>query len=166
MAYSLDLQDYVSFDIQASPMEILTPNKLSFRWILDNKAVAFVAADATRRTVDAWIDKQLELIKTWDPNRVAFMINSFAAPDCVVTPYARQRLNDILKYTSHIRSLSCSIIARSALAMPVVLLSNAINSTARRQNKSQNMIFYSHDEGVRWLQRRIAEGEFINRTST
>ncbi len=166
MAYSLNLQDYVSFSIQASPIEILVPDGLSFQWILNDKAAAFVAANATRQVVDAWISKQLELLKTWNPNRIAFVINSFAAPDCVVTPYARQRLNDLIKLTLHIRSLSCTIIARSALGMPVVLLSNAINTSARRHNKSQNLIFYKHEDGIRWLQRRIAEGEFINQTST
>jgi hypothetical protein len=166
MAYSLDLQDYVSFDLQAAPMEILVPDGLSFRWILDGKALAFVAANATRRVVDAWIDKQTELLKTWNPNRISFMINSFAAPDCVMTPYARQRLSDLVKYTAHIKALSCTIIARSALGMPVVLASNAINSFTRYRTGSQNMIFYKHDDGVRWLQRRIAEGEFVNQTST
>ncbi|MFQ3534383.1 MAG: hypothetical protein SNJ58_00760 [Aggregatilineales bacterium] len=166
MAYSLNLQDHVSFSIQASPIEILVPDGLSFQWILNGKATSFVATNATRQVVDAWISKQLELLKGWNPNRIAFMINSFAAPDCVVTPYARQRLNDLIKATSHIRSLSCTIIARSALAMPVVLLSNAINTSARRHSKSQNLIFYKHEDGIRWLQRRIAEGEFINQTST
>lgn len=166
MAYSLDLQDYVSFDIQATPMEILVPDALSFRWILNGKATAFVAADATRQVVDAWIDKQFEVAETWNPNRIAFAINSFAAPNCVVTPYARQRLNDLLRRTAHIKALSCTIIMRSALGMPVVLLSNAINTMVRSRIGSQNMIFYKHDDGVRWLQRRIAEGEFVNQTST
>ena len=166
MTYSLDLQDYVSFDLQATPMEILVPGGLSFQWILNGKALAFVAANATRRVVDAWMDKQTELLKSWDPNRVAFMINSFSAPDCVMTPYARQRLGDLVKHSAHIKSLSCTIIARSALGMPVVLASNAINSITRYRTGSQNMIFYKHDDGVRWLQRRIAEGEFVNQTST
>jgi len=55
MAYSLDLQDHVSFDIQATPVEILVPDGLSFQWILNGKAFAFVAANSTRRVVDAWI---------------------------------------------------------------------------------------------------------------
>jgi hypothetical protein len=166
MAYSLNLQDHVSFDIQATPMEILVPDGLSFQWILNGKALAFVAANATRRVVDAWMDKQAELLKTWNPNRIAFMINSFAAPECVMTPYARQRLNELVKRTEHIKALSCTIIARSALGMPVVLASNAVNTITRYRTGSQNMVFYKHDDGVRWLQRRIAEGEFVNQTST
>ncbi|PJF37372.1 MAG: hypothetical protein CUN49_00750 [Candidatus Thermofonsia Clade 1 bacterium] len=166
MPYSLDLQDHVAFDIQATPVEILVPEALSFQWILNGKALAFVAANATRQVVDAWVAKQLELLKTWDPNRIAFALNSFAAPDCVVTPYARQRLNDLVRQTARITSRSCTIIMRSALGMPVVLMSNAINSAARRYMKSQNVVFYRHEDGIRWLQRRIAEGEYINQTST
>ncbi|MBO9308936.1 MAG: hypothetical protein J7551_04025 [Chloroflexi bacterium] len=165
MAYSLNLQDHVSFDIQAAPPEILVPDGLAFQWILNGKASAFVAANATRRVVDAWIDKQIELLKTWDPNRIAFALISFSAPDCVVTPYVRHRLNDSVKLTEHIRVLSCTIIARSAIGTPVMLVSNFVNNIIRR-NGSQNMVFYKHDDGVRWLQRRIAEGEFVNRTST
>jgi hypothetical protein len=164
--YSLDLQDRVSFDLQAAPMEILVPEELSFCQILNGKAIAFVASNATRRVVDAWISKQMELMKTWDANRISFMLNDFSAPSCVVTPYARERINDLVKASPHITAYTTTVLARSALSMPVVLLSNALNSASRRRSKSQNMIFYKHDDAVQWLQRRLAEGEFVNQTTT
>ncbi len=164
--YSLNLQDRVSFDLQAAPIEILVPDELSFSRILNGRAMAFVAFNATRRVVDAWVDKQMELLKTWDANRISFMLNDFSAPSCVVTPYARERINDLVKASPHITAYTTTILARSALSMPVVLLSNVINSASRRRSKSQNMIFYKHDDAVQWLQRRLAEGEFIDQTTT
>ncbi|MCE7949287.1 MAG: hypothetical protein DYG88_17855 [Chloroflexi bacterium CFX4] len=164
--YSLDLQDRVSFDLQAAPMEILVPDELSFRWILNGKAIAFVSFNATRRVVDAWINKQMEMLQTWDTNRISFMLNDFSAPSCVVTPYARERINELVKSSPNITAYTTTILGRTALSMPVVLLSNAINSASRRRNKSQTMIFYKHDEAVQWLQRRLAEGEFVDQTTT
>jgi hypothetical protein len=107
------------------------------------------------------LEKQIELLKTWN-----LTIISLSAPSCAITPYVRQRLNETVKLTEQIRVLSCTIIARSALGTPVVLVSNAVNSIIRRRTGSQNVVFYKHDDGVRWLQRRIAEGEFVNQTST
>ncbi|MCS6871363.1 MAG: hypothetical protein RML95_00475 [Anaerolineae bacterium] len=168
MSYSLNLQDYVSFDIQASPTEILVPDGLSFCWMLNGRAMAFVAINATRQVVDSWLDKMDELRRSWNSNDPVFMLNSFAAPDCVVTPYSRRRITETLQRALYIRTYSCTIIGRSAMSMPVVLLSNAINTFWHSQYKNYvNMVFYSHDEGVRWIQRRIAENESVhNQTST
>jgi hypothetical protein len=167
MAYSLDLQDYVPFDIQASPIEILVPEGLSFQWILSSRALAFVASNATRRVVDAWLDKMAELRRDWDPSRTVFMLNSFAAPDCVMTPYSRQRTHEVISQNLHLKVSSCTIIGRSATSVPIMLMSNAINTYWRSRGRNYiNMVFHSHAEGVRWLQRRLAEYEASNQIST
>jgi hypothetical protein len=81
-------------------------------WNNNKTIVTFKMSDSKRSSVDAYIEGNLDVLKTWDKSKPLYTIQDIANPAVTLTPYLKQRLNEITDYVK-----SNQITVRSAIVM-------------------------------------------------
>lgn len=74
---------------------------VTHHWDADLGAVIFELSDVKRVSVDAYIDGNLEVLRTWDKTKTLYTIQDISNKAVSLTPYLKGRLGEI---TTHINS--------------------------------------------------------------
>jgi hypothetical protein len=75
-------------------IEKITP-KLSLQWLHQDQLVLYQVQDTTLATVDALIESQIAVIRAWPQAKPFRMVQDLSAPAVVLSPYFRQRLDEV-----------------------------------------------------------------------
>lgn len=137
------------FDIQAEPSEDLA-NGLTFQWIFNHQAVAFVAQHTERALVDAWINKLSVLGAQWPIEKPLFVFCDFSGKNCVSTPYARERNRQLLNAHPG-RKLAVAMAVQDTFSMQLSrLFVRAFSSPQRNIN-----LTFKATDGLIWLHKQV-----------
>jgi hypothetical protein len=139
------------FDLHADPSETLTDG-LTFQWIFDHQAVAFVAQHAERTLVDAWIGKVGALVAQWPREKPFFAFCDFTAKNCASTPYARERNRQLLNAHPG-RKTRVAMVVQDTFSMQ---LSRFFIRAFPNPQHHVNLTFKVAD-GLIWLHKQVEE---------
>lgn len=133
--------------IPAQPEE-LCPG-LTFEWLFDGRGFAFCAKNSSRLVVDTWYDKMVANAATWPANQAMFVLNDFSAEDCTMTPYNRQKNQEMVKLFPEIPNYGAVVMKRNVTMVLVRLFLKSVTKTGTTQ------LFFSRAEAIAWLQQQM-----------
>jgi len=73
-------------------------NDITMEWNISQTQVTFTMSASHRNAVDSYIDANLDILKKWDHAKILYTIQDISSPDVALTPYLKERLNEITDY--------------------------------------------------------------------
>ncbi len=129
----------------SSPVEWLSPS-VSRQWLMNNRVVVFSVTDAKRESVDKWAEACKTAIANWPPDQPVLLMHDLSARGLALTPYARERAQDIAKTRPEARGRVAVILSSSLAATLIQLFLRSERETPRTHRA-----FASREKGLAWL---------------
>lgn len=80
------------------------------KWDTELGAILFEMLDTNRESVDAYIDGNLEVLRTWDKSKTLYTIQDISNKAVSLTPYLKGRLNEVTAYIKDNQIQVCTAI--------------------------------------------------------
>jgi hypothetical protein len=124
---------------------------VTLEWFDEGEIAHFVLVNCRRETVDAYIDTNLLLLKHWDLSVDMRIFHDISHPDVSLTPYFRQRLNDIIPVINEtgVHGVSAVLMSKGFLETVIAFFGNAFN---RRTPNFKQRYFTDRTKALAWLQ--------------
>lgn len=126
----------------------VTP-QVSRQWLYKGRIVVLTPLDMKRETIDVWAAELQRLFNAW-PAELPFLnvhdlskVENFA-----LTPYIRSKVEPIMQSRPEIATRSAAIVPRGFGVRVVRLF---FNSVAVRNPRRQRNLFFSLEEGIKWV---------------
>lgn len=131
--------------------EQITPHLIRY-WLFDKRVVVYQPNGASRETVDAWHDLVVETADQWPTDRPYLEIHDMS--NSTVTPYARQRAQELVEHLNHRRGRTAIILPSSQVGRQMMSL--LINITFRRWNRTmERQVFTSLQRATAWVKEML-----------
>jgi hypothetical protein len=134
-----------------SGLEQIAPG-LTRSWLMDRRIVVFRATTPTRPVVDAWIACVKRTMQDWPASQPYLAIHDFSAPKVSLTPYARQRSEELIPLNTGRQGYAALILAPTYVAQVIRLF---LHTQSRQGN--ENRVFFSMDKAIIWLDSRTTQ---------
>lgn len=85
-------------------------DSVTHHWDTDLGAVLFEMSDTTRSSVDAYIESNLEILRTWDNTKTLYTIQDISNEAVALTPYLKARLGEVTAYINSNKIQVCTAI--------------------------------------------------------
>jgi len=69
---------------------------ITFQWVHDGAAYIIEVRNSRRDTIDLYIAASLKLVNEWDKSKPFYSLQDISHEDFQMTPYLRERLNEVL----------------------------------------------------------------------
>jgi hypothetical protein len=127
--------------------EQLSP-KVYRQWIHDNQIVVYKILDGSRESVDTWVNTVVEILKATPPERPYLAVYDIASV-LTMTPYARQRSQEIVNAGLHLEGRYALVLSSSVVAQVIRLF---VRREIDRQNRRfARGFFKTQQEAIQWL---------------
>lgn len=146
-----------STTVQAQTEVIQLGDHVTLEWLDEGRIAVFVMKNSTRSAVDAYIDGNLDVIRNWDDSKLFCVMTDASSPDVAVTPYLRERLNEVsdLIKTRELRGFSALVMQRGFMTSIIRL---AGNTFLRRAGKLHQRYFLNREQALEWLRKSLELG--------
>ncbi len=126
---------------------------LTQEWLHGGRVEFFKLTDATRESIDAWIDTALETLAQWPANRPYYglvQMSLSVAHVVIVNGYARQRIEELLPAFP-------SVNGYQAILLPRTVMKNVAGFVQRLFEESNRPphLFYDMDNAFAWLDEQL-----------
>lgn len=118
-------------------------------WLFDRQIVVMTATDSTRGTVDAWVNKCIDVANTWPANRPFCTMVDASGPNLSRTPYMRERLKDLRAVRTDLKWYTAMVAPKSYLMQ---LMSYGLRVM---QSNRETRIFFEREEAIKWLKSKL-----------
>ncbi len=73
-------------------------NNVVLQWNNEKTQVTYTLSASRRDAVDTYIESNLDILKNWDHTKTLYTIQDISDDNVALTPYLRERLNEITDY--------------------------------------------------------------------
>src|SRR5690606_1382233 len=105
-------------------------------WQEDGRLAVFTLTDASRQSVDAYIDASLALLRGWPQNEIFYLLTDVTNRNVSLSPYFRERLKEVAVAIKEeqVRCVSAVVMANTFMATILVLFGNLFTRQAEFSN--------------------------------
>lgn len=73
-------------------------DSVTLSWNTDKSVALFTLDNSKREVVDAYIEGNLQILRTWDKAKTLYTVQDISSGQVALTPYLKARLNEITDY--------------------------------------------------------------------
>jgi hypothetical protein len=100
--------------------------------------------DASRKTIDAWVDYSIQVREEWDEQNTLLLMLDWRESRTVVSPYSVNRSQEILKVRPDLKQRVAILLGRD-------VLSRILESTVALMRISGTSVFTDEEKAMQWL---------------
>ncbi len=115
-------------------------------WLYDKQLVIFTIKDISRAAVDAAIQGFYDTMGAWPLDRPYLAINDFSAPRDALTPYVRERVEEVNKFRPELKG-HIAIVTRWGVLAQLMQVYVATHPGIHRERR----VFFHRDNALKWL---------------
>lgn len=124
-------------------------------WLYDGHIVTYKVTVFSRETIYKNSETVKEIIRTWPSGRPYLALMDYTEnPNLALTPYLRQRAEDILKTFPRLHGRIAVVMKKSAASQTMRLFIKY--GLGHKHKKLEREIFFSHAEALAWLSEKVA----------
>lgn len=137
--------------MDSQPIELLPG--LTIESLLDDQIICMTITNSTREVIDKFVEAIKDIQQDWPSDRIAYFIFDFSGSFAGFnTPYGRERVNELLKWRTDIKSYGAMIMPKTFLLQ----IARTVLKNMRRSN-SLNQIFFTREDALIWLTKQLTE---------
>ncbi|HRF95567.1 MAG TPA: hypothetical protein PLZ51_10245 [Aggregatilineales bacterium] len=123
---------------------------VTLEWFDNGDMLSFVLTDCRRETVDFYINTNITLLNHWDLSTPMKILHDISHENVSLTPYFRQRLNEIIPIINQtgVHGTSAVVMSKGFLETVIAFFGNAFN---RRTPNFKQRYFTDHTKALAWL---------------
>ncbi|MCC7447818.1 MAG: hypothetical protein IT324_10390 [Anaerolineae bacterium] len=125
---------------------------LTREWLDDRQIILYTATSVSRDVIDQWVESIRGLRADWPPDRPFLNLYDLSSTDTSLTPYIRQRFQELMQEYHAYHGRTAIVIKKSFLAQ---LLQMFLDSQPK--GPRQRKIFFNRDQGLQWLRQALTE---------
>jgi hypothetical protein len=127
----------------------VNPEHVRIEWLYDKRIVKCTLFDPSRESIDTMTDALVTIYRHWPDGKPFLALYDFSHGGILMTPYFRQRGNDLIEAASHLSG-------RYAVVLDDTLAGHAFAFFVKRiltysLPNLENGVFYALDNAVAWL---------------
>jgi hypothetical protein len=126
---------------------------LTIEWYSNHRIAAFILTTVTQSTIDAFIEAVHQVEQNWAEEQPRLFLYDFAHKEVSLTPYLRQRIEDITTKVMAYEGRTAFVIAKDIISHSMRLF--VVTNFQRSQQNTD--IFFTREAGLKWLMETLPE---------
>lgn len=127
--------------------EIETDGSVTIEWLYERHLFVYRNEDATRTGVDNGVRVLLNILNAWEPSRPYLAIYDAQHDKAILTPYARQKIQEASAAHAHIKGRTAILIHQNPMGIVLKLFIRVQSRNLPRVRQ----IFFSREDALLWL---------------
>jgi len=125
-------------------------NNVTIQWNADRSVALVTLTESNRKTVDTYIETNLDIFRKWDKSKPIFTIQDISGGKVTLTPYMKERLKEFTDYVN-----TNKVTMRTALVMENNFTGQVMRTFGRLFGGNSHYLklvfFTSIDQAHEWI---------------